>query len=46
MLANPPEGSPMDALDALKTSAIDGGDPLANWQAALEANGLEVIPSE
>ena len=43
MLANPPEGSPMDALAALKVSAIDGGDPLANWQAALELHGLTPV---
>ena len=49
MLANPPEGSPMDALAALKVSAIEGGDPLENWNQALELHGLtavEVTPDE
>jgi hypothetical protein len=40
MLADPPEGSPLDALAALKVSAVGGGDPLENWNQALEENGL------
>ena len=40
LLESPPEGAPLEALSALKTSAVDGGEPLDNWTATLSLYGL------